>query len=1351
MRKYILFILLTFGCVMYQQGQDISFNHLTPDEGLSHSSVNSLYVDKDGLIWIGTREGLNCYDGNEITTFKLQKNDPNSLLSNLVLQITGNRDGKIYILCTDGVVELNLLTQKFTTLKQGHINSIYYNNALYISLRNEILRYDETNSQFLPFYTISDKDVVISSMHIDHKENLWMGTEDNGVFQLSYEKRLTHPIQSGNITSIYEDSAHELWIGTWKSGLYRILEGGVIRNMRHKHGDQHTPSSDFVRSCCEDNNGDIWIGTFNGLNRFDKQTGIFQNHTTDSKKESLTHTSIWSIVKDQQGSLWIGTYFGGVNYFNPEYEIYTHYRVSDIEKKGLSSPIVGRILEDNNGLLWICTEGGGVNVYNRKDGSFKWYKHEKGRNSLSHDNVKAIYCDKKNEIMWIGTHLGGLNKLDIRSGHFTCFRTKEGDPTTLPSDIIRDIIPYRHQLVIATQNGVCLFDPRTEKAEPLFKDTSKGQSIKMVADLFIDKKGTLWIAATGEGVFTYRFDTKCLTNYRHDPDNPHSISNNNINNIAQDSQGNLWFSTSGSGLDLFHPETDSFENFDSERNGLSSDCIYETLESSDPKRHLLLITNQGFSLFDYLNKKFYNYNVENGFPLTAVNENAIYIAENGEVFLGGIQGMISFYEKNLHFTPKPYNIILSQLTVNGKDVTPGDETGILTQSFRFTPSITLHADQSMFNIEFACSNFIPVNKGEIVYRLEGFSNDWTTARRQQRYITYTNLNPGTYTLVIKANDEISENVRETRLRIEILPPFYKTTLAYILYALISLSLLYYLFQTYKSRIKLQESLKYEQKHIRDLEELNQSKLRFFTNISHEFRTPLTLIVGQIETLLQAQTFTPAIYSKILGLYKSSLQLRELITELLDFRKQEQGHMKIKVAKHDLVEFLYENYLLFHEYARNKQIHLIFRKEMDHIEVWYDQKQMQKVVNNLLSNALKHTNREDTITITVKENNQCAIVEIQDTGSGIAEQEQDKIFDRFYQTERLDSLSTGAGTGIGLALTKGIIELHHGTIRVESRLGEGSNFIFTLKLGHTHFSKEEIDTRTEAVQQSERPLVRTEKFAESQLPESIITEKPKTDTKMLIVEDNESIKQMLVDIFRTFYQIKTASNGEEALEKIQEEMPDIVLSDVVMPRMSGTDLCKSIKTNYSLCHIPVVLLTARIAIEHTIEGLRIGADDYITKPFNTNILISRCNNLVNSRILLQEKFSRQPQVQVQILATNPMDKELLDKAMSIIEKYIDNTDFNVNIFASEMGMARTNLFTKLKAITGQTPNDFILTIRLKRGALLLRNNPELNISEIADRIGFSSSRYFSKCFRNIYHVNPLAYRKGDEGENNEPEG
>ena len=705
--------------------------------------------------------------------------------------------------------------------------------------------------------------------------------------------------------------------------------------------------------------------------------------------------------------------------------------------------------------------------------------------------------------------------------------------------------------------------------------------------------------------------------------------------------------------------------------------------------------------------------------------------------------MISFWEKKLHFTPKSYSIILSRLLVNGKEITAGDDTGILEQSIAYTPEISLKADQSMFSIEYATSNFIPANRNEIVYRLEGFSDEWNHTDRKQTLITYTNLNPGKYTLVIKSD---GDGIEEARLLIRVLPPWYETWWAYLIYTICTVSLLWYLIQNYNSRIKLRESLKYEKKHIEDLEALNQSKLRFFTNISHEFRTPLTLIVGQVETLLQVQTFTPNIYHKILGIYKNSLQLRELITELLDFRKQEQGHMKIKVSRHNLVNFLYENYLLFLEYASSKQINFKFNKQSDDIEVWYDQKQMQKVVNNLLSNALKHTKAEDTISINVSQEDKYVIIEIKDTGTGIAAAEIDKIFDRFYQTERLDSLNTGAGTGIGLALTKGIIELHHGTIRVESEPGKGSRFIITLKSGNQHFTEEQIirDNADANIQQPPETIVPTVEI----LPDSEWKEEDNKrieDAKMLIVEDNESIKQMLVGIFETFYQVTTASDGVEALDIIQKDMPSIILSDVVMPRMSGTELCKQVKTDFNTCHIPVVLLTARTAVEHNIEGLKIGADDYITKPFNTNLLISRCNNLVNSRRLLQEKFSKQPQAFAQMLATNPMDKEMLDRAMAIIEQHLDNTDFNVNIFAREMGMARTNLFTKLKAVTGQTPNDFILSIRLKKGAVMLRNNPELNITEISDRIGFSSSRYFSKCFKEIYHVSPLAYRKGEEKE------
>ena len=1346
MKKLILLFLIILNiATVLAQKQNITFNHLTTDDGLSQFSVNSLYVDEQGVLWIGTREGLNRYNGSDIKTFKLQKNNPNSLFCNTVLRITGDQQGKVFLLCTEGVAEFDLITQKFTTLLQGNVTSIYFNKRLFIGKKDEVYVYNKETRNFDLSYHLAGKDISISCLHLNDEGSLWMGTDNSGVYKLDKEKVLTHPIEKGNTTSIYQDSSGELWIGSWEYGLYHVDKDGVIHNMRHDPQNPNSIASDFVRDCCEDNNGNIWIGTFKGLNRYQKSIGRFDNYVANNDTESLTHSSIWCIVKDAQGTLWLGTYFGGVNYFNPEYEIYTRYKATDTEQEGLSSPIIGRMIEDKNGNLWICTEGGGVNVYDRKKGIFQWFRHEERKNSISHNNVKAIYYDEKAEKMWIGTHLGGLNKLDLRTNTFTHYRMKEDDPNSLPSDIIRDITPYRDQLIIGTQNGVCLFDPATGICRQLFKDTKEGQAIRMVADLFMDKDSTLWIAATGEGVYSYRFDTDLLTNYRHDPEISGSLSNNNVNSIMQDSRGRLWFSTSGSGLDLYHKENNSFENFDMQKNGLSSDCVYEVCESSFEQNSLLLITNQGFSKFDVPNKTFHNYSIENGFPLTAVNENALYITRDGDVFLGGVQGMISFHEKKLYFTPKSYNILLSRLIVNGKEVTPDDETGILQYALSYTQEITLEADQNIFSIGYTTSNYISANRDKILYRLEGFSNEWSSVQRGQNIITYTNLNPGNYTFVVKTH---RDEIKETRLKIRILPPWYETWWAYLIYIISVGSLLLYLIHAYNSRIRLRESLKYEKKHIEDLEALNQSKLRFFTNISHEFRTPLTLIVGQIETLLQVQTFTPNVYNKILRIYKSSLQLRELISELLDFRKQEQGHMKIKVSKHNLVTFLYENYLLFLEYASSKKINFNFKKEAEDIEVWYDQKQIQKVINNLLSNALKHTKAEDTISISVKKQKGNAIIEIQDTGSGIDATEIDKIFDRFYQTEQLDSLAVGAGTGIGLALTKGIIELHHGTISVESELGKGSNFIITLKLGNGHFEPDQISLKEEIVQQQEplHPGV-SAIMAEAALDNDIIPSQP-SDAKMLIVEDDASIREMLADIFRTFYQVITASDGVEAMELVEKEMPSIVLSDVVMPRMSGTELCKQIKKEFNTCHIPVVLLTARTAVEHTVEGLRIGADDYITKPFNINILVSRCNNLVNSRIQLQEKFTRQPQAFAQILATNPMDKEMLDRAMEIIEKYLDDSEFNVNTFAREMGMARTNLFSKLKAVTGQTPNDFILTIRLKKGAIMLRSNPELNITEISDRVGFSSSRYFSKCFKDVYHVSPMSYRKGKESEDEE---
>ena len=1343
-RKISFLLLLIYMSVFSVAGRNITFNHLSTDDGLSQFSVNGLYIDEKGALWIGTREGLNRYDGTGIFTYKLEKNNPYSLFCNTVLRVTGNRAGKIYLLCTEGVAEFDMKTCRFTTLLQGSVHCIYYENGLYIGRGNEIYRYDEDKRNFELCYRLEDKRLQLTCMYLSGHE-FWLGTGNSGVYRLNLENRdLSHVIPKGNITSIYRDAERSLWIGSWEEGVYCIKPDGTIGHFRHDPGNPESLSSNFVRACCEDNLGNMWLGTFNGLNCYDRKSGKFTNYTSQALSSAgLTHSSVWCIVKDEQGTLWLGTYFGGVNYFNPEYEIYTHYTYSPMEKKGLSYPVVGPMVEDPDGNLWIGTEGGGLNFYNRRTHEFKWFSRGKAENGLSADNIKSLYYDDRRQAVWVGTHLGGLNRLDVRTGRFTNYRMEEGNPETLPSDIVRDIIPYGEQLILATQNGVCLFNPETGKCRQLFQDTAEGRKIKMTADVTFDAEGALWMAVTGEGVFRYQFEDKTLTNFRHDPANANSLSNNNVYNIALDSHGNLWFSTSGSGLDLFRPATGDFRNYDCHKDGLIDDCVYAVQESSVSGK-LLLITNGGFSLFDVHSGQFSNFSSENGFPLTGINENGLCVTGDGEVFLASTHGMISFYESELAFTPKPYKINLSRLIVNDTEVKVGDETGILQQSLDYTSEISIPAEYSMFTIEFATSNYVAANKADIVYRLEGFSDKWAVAR-DHHSVTYTNLSAGTYRLVIKPADAAGGPLVEPAvMTIHVLPPFYKTPWAYCLYVVVIGVLLWYLIHMYKARIKLRESLKYEQKHIQDVEALNQSKLRFFTNISHEFRTPLTLIVAEVESLLQVQNFTPIIYNKVLGVYKNCIQLRELINELLDFRKQEQGHMKIKVSRHNMVNFLYENYLLFLELAHSKQIEFKFEKEADDIEVWYDQKQMQKVVNNLLSNAFKHTPAEGTITLGIRAEGDEVVIRVADTGEGIDAGEITKIFDRFYQVELPESShADSTGTGIGLALTKGIVELHKGTIRVESEPGKGACFIVTLRLGNEQFDKEQISLNTDNAQgQIELPKVGADALAKAELEENA-PNKRLPDVKILIVEDNKALLETLKHLFEPFYHVLTAADGEEGWNKVCDEMPQIVLSDIVMPKMSGTELCKRIKNDYNTCHIPVVLLTARTNIELNVEGLRIGADDYITKPFNTNLLISRCNNLVNSRLLLQEKFSKQPLTVPQMLATNPIDKEILDRAMKIIEEHLDDENFTVNMFAREMAMARTNLFAKLKAITGQTPNEFILNVRLKKGALLLRNHPELNVTEISDRVGFTSPRYFSKCFRDVYHVNPLTYRKKEE--------
>ena len=637
--KFLFYMYIFLLSALKCTAQEISFNHLTTNDGLSNNSVMAIYQDGKGFMWFGTRNGVNLYNGNRFITYKFSKNNPNSLIDNKVLHITGDGKDEIYIITAQGISAFNTARNQFKTLLQGTTGTMCYHKQLYISQKNKIYRYE--NKRFVPFYELKDSPSVnINALYIED-EYTWIGTEEHGLFRLDNKQEAVHLLPQGNITNIFKDSTGKVWIGTWEQGVY-IINGASISNFKHNENDPTSISSNFARNFCEDKDGNIWIGTFNGLNKFNASNNTFTHYQKQETDKSLTNSSIWSLLCDRQGTIWAGTYFGGVNYFNPKSQIYRHFQAAKTENNGLSAPIVGCITEDSLHNVWIGTEGGGITKYNPQTNTFQWYKHSSNPNSLSHNNVKTIYYDHPNKILWIGTHMGGLNKLDLRSNKFTRYHTNS-DKGSLPSNIIREIVPYKDNLLLATHKGVCQFNPKTEKAVLLFQDSP----ISGTVSVHVDYQGTLWISGNGEGVYAYRDDTKKTENYKHNHALEHSISSNHIGRIYEDSQKRLWFCTSESGVDLYKHETNDFENFDEQKNGLGSNCVYDVCELSPNK--ILFTTDIGFSILDYPSRKFTNYTKENGLPLSAINERSVFKASNGDIYIGGTDGMISFREEHRFF------------------------------------------------------------------------------------------------------------------------------------------------------------------------------------------------------------------------------------------------------------------------------------------------------------------------------------------------------------------------------------------------------------------------------------------------------------------------------------------------------------------------------------------------------------------------------------------------------------------------------------------------------------------------------------------------------------------------------
>ncbi len=1313
------------------QTRNISQHALTPSNGLSHVSVTSLHQDSNGAIWIATRDGLNRYDGSEITVFRRDRNNPNSLTSNNVIYLVGDNERYLYIMCSDGVSRLDIDTEQFKVICEETVGAIEWCGSFYVASGNKIERWIDEEDRFEEYFVHEDNSVVIRYMCMDSRGTMWIGTQDHGLYTFNSAALCTNIVESGNITNIFEDSSGDMWFGSWNDGLYHYdRASGNVHNYRHLQGDKSTLSSNFVRDVAQDNQGNIWVGTSDGICCYSAENKCFTRYDSGEN-----NSSVWSVMRDAQGTIWFSSYFGGVSWFNPEYSIFLSYKTIDSYSATVEQTVIGKMVEDKDGLLWICTEGSGVYIYNRELGEF----NELLPRDRFGANIKAICYDQSRDIMWFGTHLGGLYSYHISSGKLKNYRYNPADRWSIPSDIIRDIELRDEKLILATFNGVATFDPKTGRSERMFIDTQLGRKILSVSNILVSSDDNLWIAADGQGIFRYIFKQKSLSNYRPRKDDINSLSSNNISTIIEDQSATIWIGHEGTGVDRFNSESDDFTNFDTKSAGIIGDRIYEICDNCDGS--LSISTGEGVSIFDTRTLNSYSYSNQMGYSLLSPNENAMCRTHDNLVFIGGVDGLISFDLNRLINTQKrAYAILLSNLYVNQKLLLPNDGSEVLTKIIKKTDSVVLPSSTDSFSVDFTTTNYIPEIDESVVYRLQGFEDEWIASRTN--HITYTNIPPGNYTLQLKSASN-SDNVQGVSLDVVIRQIWYKTAWAWMVYLIIITLLVNYLHTLYRQRLQLSAQVRYEQDRIVDIEKQNHSKLQFFTNISHEFRTPLSVIIGQIELLLNSKQLSTAARAKVLSIYKSSSELNSLIGELLDFRKHEQGHLKLKIQQANLSALFAEIHDLYFDYISSRGVTFGVNAPEVGLSVNCDVVQLRKVVTNLLSNAIKYSRKGDSISLSAMQLGDKVIIKVEDSGVGISPEDLEYIFDRFYQSQRNAQTAMG-GTGIGLAFAKGIVELHGGTIEVESKLGCGSSFTVTLP------------TTLDVTSSAENEPLAQLSFADKSVPHLLPTphdEPHERQVKLLLVEDDPQLLMLLVEIFSPQYSVSTAVDGVEGIERARELLPQIIVSDVMMPNISGVELCQALKGDELTSHIPIILLTARSTTEQAIEGLNCGADDYIVKPFDVNLLLARSNNLVNNRILLQQRYSAQPEENTVKMASNALDQRILERAMEIIDRHIDNPDFDIATFSTEIAMSRTNLFNKIKAITGLTPNDFILTVRLKRSATMLLTNPNMSITEVAERVGFSGHRHFGKRFKERFGVTPMAYRhsRGEHTTNSESEG
>lgn len=1301
-----------------------NFKHLGKAEGLSQVSVLSICQDELGRMWFGTLEGLNCYDGQHVKIYRPNIKDGKGTFSgNEIYNLASDHQGHLLFTSNQQVILYDLYKEQFSNLNFSLDRLHAKDSLIWGSVRDSILLWNPSTKQF-DFICQLNNHQKITCLQMKNRHSGFIGTT-KGVYKIEIEK---HPsvhclIPQVYTYNMYQDRRNNLWIAIYHKGIYKIC---MDKNDTSIEKD-FTLSSQDVRCFAEDENGNIWAGTFNGLDKIDLIDQV-THYSNDAQANNQEQTSIYSLYKDKQGSLWIGTYYGGVYYFNPQIDIFHHFSSHISSSKGLNSSITGKMLEDKRGNIWICTEKGGINLLDRKKENFFYFLHQKSSQYPAFHSVKCMAYDEKKDLLYVGTHKQGLLCLSLPQGNIQFHTSKAGQS-------FNQIQFLADRLYLLSEKG--MFIKQGEKLQPLYPFLEVTQQSGNT--FFIDSQHRLWIAQKQQIV-------------RINMNNPHEIffyqyGKNGLDIfqaqcIAEDKTGRIFIGTSGGGLYEFQEKANNFKPH----------TILDIRYCYDIQVHennTLIISNENGVLTYHPNRQEIKFiSAEKQLQLSATNDNgSLLLCKNGDIFAGGIGGITLFNLNSLYIPTPPYQLYFSSLKVNDVPLSYNESQGNISKALPFADKVTLAYNENNLSISFSTNNYTTSAYQPVYeYYLEGFSKKWSTT--YEHSITYTNLAPGKYKLIVQEKASGQQNgSHKIELPIQICSPWWATKWAYILYIISAAFIIHLFLKNRRNRIRLQTSLVKEKLEKEKKEELIQAKQEFFANVSHEFRTPLTLITSQIEILLQHNNLSPYLKGNLQKIYKNTSNLKELITELLDFNKAEEKRLQLRIAHMNLIPYLEQLFKEFQSQAQRQKIHFKFHTDTDSLVCWYDPYQFKKIISNLLSNSFKYTAENGTIELQVIEQETTIEIKVIDNGAGIPKEAIPHLFERFYQASNSEFAS---GSGIGLAFSNYLTELHHGKISVSSALNYGS--IFTITLPKENMFQEDdyvtfVSDNTEEFSKTLQESIPAVSVMEKEdLSTSCITEE-KTDCKdkILIVEDNEELLQVLLTLLSPLYRVTLATNGKEGIEKASDESPDLIISDVMMPVMDGIEMCQKIKNDLNLCHIPVILLTALVSEKDKLNGLKCGADAYIEKPFTSKILLGQIANLLYSRKLLRKKYEENPanmftpQKKTATLSFSKLDTLFLKKIEQIIYAHLSDDTFDVNALAKELLVSRSSLYNKLKILGNVTPNELILNIRLEHAAQLLQTEPDLQITEIAYKTGFKSLRHFRYCFKARFNLTPQEYK------------